>query len=374
MELNVEKAVLFGILQKIQTIIEKKTTMPILSHVLLQAKSNLEITATDLELLIKGNCPAQIIQEGKLAVPGAKLYEIIRLLNCDQVYLKENENHWLDIKGGHAFFSLATLPAEEFPDFPETEHLKTIPIDKDLLKELIIKTQISMAREMEQENKELAGIFFEKIKSDPETSSEPRLRLVSSDGYRLTYIETPFDKADIFQFETGIIIPRKAIIEMLRLTENGELEIGFDDQVGIIKAKNSTLFIRILDKKFPYYESYIPKDNEYEARVPREELRESLKRMLIMITNKNKAAKFLFSPSKLVIQVDNSEIGNAQEDLDIEYKAEPFQIALNTSFLLDVLNVMESSTIHLGLNKKDACVLTGEEDLGFKAIIMPIVS
>ncbi|KPJ65306.1 MAG: hypothetical protein AMJ45_05245 [Syntrophobacter sp. DG_60] len=368
MELNIKKSILFDVLQKIQAVIERRTTMPILSHILLQAESSLEVTATDLELLIKGNCPAQIIQKGEVAIPGAKLYEIIRLLDCDQVYLRENENHWLDIKGGRAFFSLATLPAEDFPDFPETEHLKTISIDQDILKKLVIKTQFSMAREMEEASRELSGIFFEKIKSDI-----PKIRLVSSDGYRLTYMEAPFSELDVFQFETGIIIPRKAITEMLRLTEGGSLEIGFDDRVGIVRAKTNTLFIRVLDKKFPHYKSYIPKDDEYEARASRDELREILKRMLVIITSKNKAARFLFNPSKLKVEVDNSEIGTAHEDLDIEYKAEPFQIMLNTSFLLDALNVMESPIVHLGLNKDKACVLTGEEDLGFKALIMPIV-
>lgn len=369
MELNVKKYALLETLQKVQTVIEKRTTMPILSHILLEAKSNLEITATNLELLIKGNCPAQTVQTGKLAIPGAKLYEIIRLLDCEQVYLKENERHWLDIKGGRAFFSLATLPAEDFPNFLQTGHLKTASIDQNLLKRLITKTHFSMARDTEETNRELQGIFFEKIKSDI-----PKIRLVSSDGYRLTYVEAAFSELNAFQFETGVIIPHKAITEILRLTESESLEIGLDEKVGIVKTKTNTLFIRVLDENFPHYESYIPEDNESEARIPREDLREILKRMLVIITSKNKAARFLFSPFKLKVEVDTSEIGTAQEDLDIEYRAEPLQIMLNTSFLLDVLNVMESPIVHLGLNREKACVLTGEEDLGFKAIIMPIVS
>jgi len=369
MELEVNRTELLNVLQKTQTIIEKKSTMPILSHVLLQADEDLKIIATDLELKIESICPAKVIQRGEIAIPGTKLYEITRLLSSESVYLKEKENHWVDIKGGRAFFSLASLPAEDFPTFPQTGHLKTVSISANQLRKLIIKTQFSMAREIDETNKELAGIYFEKVSLD-----QPKVRLVSSDGYRLTYIEAPLPDLDVFQFEKGIIIPKKAVIEILHLTEEKEpLEIGFDETIGIVKTKNNSLFIRLLDKKFPHYESYIPKAYKCEATVPKDGLKEILKRMLTIITTKNKAAKFLFSPSKLLVQVDNSEIGMAMEDIEIEYNSEPFQIIFNTSFLLDVLNVMESPMVHLGLNKEDGCVLTGEEDLGFKALIMPIV-
>jgi len=375
MEITVLREEILDPLQKIQPLIEKRSTMPILSHTLLNAEKNfLEIFATDLALAFKGVCKTVDSQPGKIVVPAKALYEIIRNLNCETVYLKENENQWLEIKGRNSYFSLASLPVEEFPLFPETEHFNLVSISGELLNKAITKTYFSMAKEELDTN--LAGLCCEKM--------DKKLRFVSTDRFRLTYMEFPFEEANMLQFEKNIMIPKKAVLEILRLNPQETLQIGFDSNAGVIKTPASPadgngnlLYIRLMENRFPQYQHIIPEKNEYEAKIPKLPLKDILRRMNILVSEKIKVAEFLFTKDRLRLFVDNPEIGKAEETLEIEILPRPkeMKFTFNISYLLDVLNALDSEIITFGLNttEKTPCVITGENDIGFKGLIVPII-
>jgi len=375
MKITVLREEILDPLQKIQPLIEKRSTMPILSHTLLNAEKNfLEIFATDLALAFKGVCKTVDSQPGKIVVPAKALYEIIRNLNCETVYLKENENQWLEIKGRNSYFSLASLPVEEFPLFPETEHFNLVSISGELLNKAITKTYFSMAKEELDTN--LAGLCCEKM--------DKKLRFVSTDRFRLTYMEFPFEEANMLQFEKNIMIPKKAVLEILRLNPQETLQIGFDSNAGVIKTPASPadgngnlLYIRLMENRFPQYQHIIPEKNEYEAKIPKLPLKDILRRMNILVSEKIKVAEFLFTKDRLRLFVDNPEIGKAEETLEIEILPRPkeMKFTFNISYLLDVLNALDSEIITFGLNtaEKTPCVITGENDVGFKGLIVPII-
>jgi len=392
MEIRILREEILNPLQKVQPLIEKRSTMPILSHVLLDAKENsLDIFATDLLLAFKGTCKPTVSQPGKIVVHAKALYEIIRNLNCEEIYLRENENQWLEIKGGNSFFSLASLPVEEFPSFPEIGHFDLVSISGELLNKAITKTYFSMAKE--ELDTHLAGLCCEKI--------DKKLRFVSTDRFRLTYMEIPFEDTEVLQFEKNIMIPKKAVLEILRLNPRETLEIGFDNSAGVIKIPPSPavsaparpaggdrqagengdlLYIRLMENRFPQYQHIIPEKNEYEAKIPKAPLKDILRRMNILVDEKNKVADFLFTKDKLTLFLDNPEMGKAQETLEIEVVpgrnlTKEMKFIFNISYLLDILNVLDSEIFIFGLNtaEKTPCVITGENDLGFKAFIVPIM-
>ncbi|MDL1956186.1 MAG: DNA polymerase III subunit beta [Candidatus Desulfofervidus auxilii] len=365
MKLIVERQNLYSCLQKIRPFIGKKTTMPILSHILLEARENeLIMMATDLELAFKGSCPAEVFAPGQLPVPGKTLYDFVRTLEYEKIELKENENHWLEITGGNSYLCLATLPPDEFPTFPEIEHFHLISFPGELFRKAIMKTYFSMAKEDVDTN--LAGLCLEKQKD--------KLCFVSTDTYRLSYMEIPYADLDLLQFDKSIMLPRKAVLEILRLCSTGMLQIGFDNSAGVIKTDGYIFYFRLKENKFPEYHSIIPKKSEYEAKIPKRILKDILKRTSVLIADKFKVADFLFYRDRLIVRAENPAVGKIEENLDIEFSGDKLKMAFNISFLLDILNVMDSEEFIFGLNtERTPCVITGKNDIGFKALIMPVI-
>ncbi|GEM_PF-573440 len=373
MKLVVERNNFLKVLQKIQTIIEKKSTMPVLSHTLIETKDGkLDVLATDLELSFKGSCEAKIQTPGQIVVPARALYNIIRSLKEERVELEEDENGWLKITAGKSRFSLVSMPVEEFPVFPDIETINTVSVPPELFRKGLMKTYFSIAKE--DVNPTYAGLCLEKIKD-----SEPKLRFVSTDTFRLTYMEIPFPELEELQFESKIMVPRKAVIEMLKLSDSEKLFVGFDNQAGVIKTENALLYVRLMENKFPQYQSLIPEKCEYKAIINKDELKDILKRIIVIMTEKTKVADFIFSSNCLSIKAENTSIGTAEEEVEIEFVKEDgdkdeLKMIFNISLLLDILNALESEVFSFGLNtERLPCVITGEKDIGFKSLIAPVI-
>ncbi len=373
MKLVVERNNFLKVLQKIQTIIEKKSTMPVLSHTLIETKDGkLDVLATDLELSFKGSCEAKIQIPGQIVVPARALYNIIRSLKEERVELEEDENGWLKITTGKSRFSLVSMPVEEFPVFPDIETINTVSVPPELFRKGLMKTYFSIAKE--DVNPTYAGLCLEKIKD-----SEPKLRFVSTDTFRLTYMEIPFPELEELQFESKIMVPRKAVIEMLKLSDSEKLFVGFDNQAGVIKTENALLYVRLMENKFPQYQSLIPEKCEYKAIINKDELKDILKRIIVIMTEKTKVADFIFSSNCLSIKAENTSIGTAEEEVEIEFVKEDgdkdeLKMIFNISLLLDILNALESEVFSFGLNtERLPCVITGEKDIGFKSLIAPVI-
>jgi DNA polymerase-3 subunit beta len=369
MDFKIEREELLRGIQKAQNIVEKRTTMPILSNILLEVQnSSLAVTATDLEIGFKGSYSAQVSAPGASTISGKKLYEIVRSLSSSEVHLSEIEGTRIQIKGGSATYSLMSLPAEDFPPLPRYDEAATLKAPASQLGEMIEKVLISVAAEEMRFN--LSGVFVEKV--DSETA--PRLRLVSTDGHRLSMADRELPGVGDLDLAKGVILPRKGLVELARLLgDEGEVEFGFQNNSAVFRKDEVTLVMRLVEGSFPDYRLVLPKGSSREVRAQRGLLLEALRRMSVLLSEKFRGVKLDLAPGKLTLSVNNPEIGQAEEVIPVDYEGTPLAIGFNARYLVDALGVMRSDQIQVGFNEEaNPCQVSGPEDTGALCIIMPM--
>lgn len=372
LKLNIEKSDLLTAIGSLQNITGKKGTMAVLANILLKTKENsLELIATDLEVGIKKNIPADIMSPGSITLPSKKLFEIVRESGSDLIRLEELENNWVKIHVGTSVYNLAGISSEEYPEFPDynTEQLTAVPAE--LVIELIDKTIYSVAQERES-NFTLTGVLFEK----EEEGNKNYLKMVSSDGHRLSIMrkEAPVDLTEL-QVEKNIVIPRKGIIEIKKLCEGEEnISIGLEKKQIVLKDENSLLIIRLLTGEFPEYNniiSLINRDNYLEIeRVP---FLESLKRTSIFTDDTFNSIQLEIKNERMILSSQNIDLGNATDELKTNYSGDNITLGFNCKYLIDTLNIINGDTIKVYISSDQSpCLIESDDDIGFLSIIMPM--
>jgi len=369
MELTIQKQTLLDGLQMVQGIVEKKSSMPILSHVLIETIENgIQMTATDLQVGLRLKSTAKIEKPGGISLLAKKLFEIIRELPEEAVYLKLNENNRLFVSCKGTEYNLMGLPASDFPPLPEADLSRGLTLDGALLKEMIHKTLISISLDEGRYN--LSGIFFEY----QEAEGKSFLRMVSTDGHRLTMMDKEINPLEEGIFSKGVLLPRKAVVELIKLLESpGQVRVGFKDNQGVFIKEDTLMVMRLLEKKFPDYNLVLPKKKDKVLLISKNNLLETMKRMAVLSTDRYRGVKFLLSKGKLEIQSVNPDLGDAREDIPLEYKGTKLEAGFNARFFIDAIQVMESETLTLELSDSvSPAVLRGDKDPGFLALIMPM--
>jgi DNA polymerase-3 subunit beta len=254
MEIKINRDELYKSVSRVQSIIERKSNMPILSTILLTAMgSDVHISATDLELGFQQIIPADVIQEGSVSISGRKLFEILKESKAVNFHIKDQKENWVFISDDVAQFNLACLPADEYPAFTEPDEVVMIAIEGKMLSEMINKTIYSVTRE--ETGFKLSGVFTEKVTQDGNTY----LRMVATDGHRLSMIDKAVSNLESLELGEGIMIPKKGMLELNKMaSEGGPLQLGFKDKNCVAKKENALLVIRLLEAKFPYYHAVIP--------------------------------------------------------------------------------------------------------------------
>ena len=294
MELTVRKDELAKGLSKSQSVVERRTSMPILSNVLLEAEDErLLVAATDLETSFKGQFSARVSKPGKVTVPARKFYEIIKELPAEEIYLKEKENNFLHISAGRASFDLVGLSAEDFPNLPQVAGVPQLGISGEILSEMIEKTIFSISQEDTRFN--LAGLFVQKRTSD----GDNYLRFVSTDGHRLSLVDRSLEGLDEFELDGGVIIPRKGVAEMRKMAEEEELQLGLSQNYATLTVGEARLILRMQEGSFPDYEVVIPKVTKKKAVVNRQAFSDVLRRVAILATDRFQGVKLDFKEGLL---------------------------------------------------------------------------
>jgi DNA polymerase-3 subunit beta len=369
MELTVRREDLAKGLGRSQSVVERRTSMPILSNVLLEAEGEkLKISATDLETSFIGEYPARISRPGRLTVPARKLFEIVKELPVDELYLKEKENSYLHLSGGRANFELVGMAPDEFPQLPEATGLPELKLEADTLAEMIEKTYFSISQEDTRFN--LAGLFVEKRQTDDEQS----LRFVSTDGHRLSIVDRAIEGIEDFNMEQGVIIPRKAVAEIRKLAEEGEeLTLGLNQELGVVRKDEVILILRMQEGTFPDYKVVIPKNIKKHVLVNRRGFGDMLKRVSILAQDRFHGVRFDFKPGLLEVVSQNPDLGEAREALEADYSGEGFHLGFNARYFLDLCGAMHSEDITLSfVDEQSPCMIKGEGDPGFLSVIMPM--
>lgn len=371
MEFKIDKETFSRALQKIQGIVEKRNTMPILSNVLIEAHADrIELTATDLEVGMKSSYETTVTREGRITVSAKKLHEIVKELPEEVISFATKENDWVEIRCGKAQFSIVGLSPEEFPYFPKVNEESLIRIEGALLADMIEKTAYAICFDETKYN--LNGTFVKATVED----DRPILRMVATDGHRLSIAEKEFHGAVGPEMAKGVIFPKKGIFELKKICEEAttqELALGFMDNSAVIKKGNTVVVMRLVDGEFPDYTRVVPVANDKIVTVARDPFLHSLRRMSILSSEKFKGIRMEINGAQMVISSSNPELGEASEELEASYSGPPLSIRFNAKYLLDVLAVLSESEVALVLRDElsPAIVKPAAVD-GFTAVIMPM--
>ena len=366
MEFRAKRGDFLATLYWTQGVVERRNTMPILANVLIEAsKSDVRLTATDLEVGVRGRLDAEVSGEGTITVNAKKLYEIVREAPEETLQLKRLENDWLEVKSGKSVFKIVGMEAREFPQFPkfEKEQLSTVPAN--LLREMIEQTIFSVS--VDETRYSLNGVFVEEAGSG-------KIRMVATDGHRLALIEREIGSLNL---DKGVILPRKGLAEVRKLLEgggDGVVSMGFKENMGLIVKDDVELFMRLIEGDFPDYTKVIPKDNTQVVRIEKDELLHALRRVSILSSERYKGIKMELKQGKLSISASNPDLGEAVEEIDMDYQGKPLVVGFNARYLLDVLAVLETGG-EVEISFKDALspsLLKKGGDDGYLYVVMPM--
>ena len=375
MRLSVSKDEMQEKLSNVQNIVEKKNTMPILSHFLLDAgKEGSYIVATDLETAIKEPVMVNVEETGKLCIPARKLFEIVREIDGDlsleTAGEPAQEGGWLKVKAGTSEFKLACLSANEFPAWPAMEDEEEIIIDSRALLEMIEKTIYSAGESDTRYT--LNGLLFH---IQPKSKL---LTVVGTDGHRLALIVKEMDGEG--REDKRLIVPRKAVSELRKFlnsaTEKTKILIGKNHLLFSVEGDVQFL-TRLIEGTYPNYENVIPQGNEKKVPVSREALTKALRRVSVMSRERANAVRFDFeetgSVGSLIISSSNPDLGEAKEDLTVDYKGDKLTVGFNARYLIDTLGAMTTETVVLELQDPLSPVLVKEEGKeNYRCVVMPM--
>lgn len=332
MEFKAKRGDLLAALYWTQSIVERRNTMPILANVLIECqKGSIRVTATDLEVGIRGEVDGQIAKEGTVTVNAKKLYEIVREVPDEQIHLKRLQNEWVEIRSGKSVFKIVGMDAREFPQFPKFDEQGLSTTTAAALRGMIERTVFAVSTD--ETRYSLNGVFVEQ-------GDAGKVRMVATDGHRLAFEERELGSLGLAK---GVILPRKGVGELKKLLENadeGVVSIGFQENMGLVIKDTVELFMRLIDGDFPDYTKVIPKGNPNIAQVEHGELLQALRRVSILSSERYKGIKMDFLDSKISISANNPDLGEAVEEIETEYKGKPITIGFNARYFMDVLGVL----------------------------------
>lgn len=348
-----------------QSIADRKSTMPVLANVLIrtEGKEAVLCAATDLRVSVAAEMKAEVLEEGGMSIGAKHLFEIVKGLPGEEVSFKKTENNWAEIKAGKAKYRIVGMSDRDFPRLPDHRSVDFKEMDASTLSDMIDKTIFSVSSD--ETRRHLSGIYME--------WRGGTVRMVSTDGHRLSKVE--YEVGEGLEIETGLIIPRKGVLEMRRLLEGteGTCDLGLREGNLFVRAKDLCLSTKLVDAPFPPYQQVIPSENEKKAKAKRADLLEALRRMAIMATERNGGIRFELSDGVLRITSDNPDLGEAQEELDVEYEGESLTIGFNARYFIDVLNEMKGEGVVLEFNGElDPGMVRSEEGEAYLGVVMPM--
>ena len=370
MKLALPKTGLQRGLGRIQAIVEKRNSMPILANALLVATKGpgqLEIAATDLEVGIRGMQDADVKTAGSLTVSARKFFEIVRELPEEMVELNSTANSYLELRCARSRFTLAGTASEEFPSLAELLPGRMARLQAAVLSSMIERTVY--AASLDETRYNLNGVLFEVME-------EPgKVRMVATDGHRLASVERIIGP-EVEALTSGVIIPRKALAELKRLVDEedaDEMELGFEGNSALARKKGVTLVMRLIEGEFPNYRQVIPKEVKERVVLATEPLAQALRRVVLLSVERTRAVRFELAAGRLTISSSTPDLGEAHEELDVDYAGEGLTIGFNARYLLESLTAFRTKEVELSFQDElSPTVVRPADDVESVAVIMPM--
>ena len=339
MKFSVSKEKLLAGLQTVQNVVSTRTTLPILSNVLLHAADGqLRLTTTDLDVGVSGVIDAQIEKPGATTLPARRLANIVRELPAAEVQIEIDAKNVASIRCGQSFFKILGLPEEEFPPLPKFEGAKTFTIHQQALRDALKKT--SYAISTDETRYVLNGILF--------SFKENKLTMVATDGRRLALVdlEVEFPRSQ----EVEIIVPTKCVTELGRLLgDEGDVKMSVGENQIAFEIGGSLLVSKLIEGNYPNYRQVIPGEAKERITLERETFLNAVRRVSLLSSEKSNSVKLVFSKNNIEIAANTPDIGEANESLAVAYKGREFSIAFNPEFLQAPLRALPNDEIYLDL-------------------------
>jgi len=363
MEIKTTKDTLMEGIQIVQNAISPKSSLPILNNVLLEVEgNNLKLTATDLDIGICATIPITTQQAGATTIPARKFFDIIKALpDGSDVDLSMKKNNFVIIKSGKALFKIIGLPQEEFPQLPAFKDKDSITIKQSILREMLNLTDFAISKD--DTRFVLNGVLLS-VKGD-------QISVVATDGRRLALVKKRLSKKTLV--DRDAIIPTKTVQEVKRmLQDEGEVQIKFSDNQVLFSFENSFVLSRLIEGEYPNYRNVIPERSPKEVQIPREEFLSAARRASIFTDQDSMAIKLNIKKKKMTISKNTPYLGEAKEEIDVEYKGGPdVEIGFNPRYLIDVLKNLSDEKIVFEVNdsNKPGVVRHGEE---YTYVVLPM--
>lgn len=365
MEFEIDQSRFLSALGLAQTVADKRSNnMPILANVLLRAtKDNkLVCSATDMMISVTETMPVEVKTPGALTLGVRYLHNVVRTLPAKPLRIKGLDNHWAQLSVGRSEFKLMGQAPGDFPELPDTKGVKFTRLPGHTFADLIQKTQFSVSTDEARVN--LNGVLFE--------SNGDIGTMVSTDGHRLTKLSLPLTGPKL---ERGIIIPRKGMLEIKRVLDRvqGEVGLAVDGQHLYLQADELVLSVKLNNVVFPPYEQVIPREYKRRVTALRDEMIDVLRRAEVMAPEKTATVRLELEKDSLKLTADNPDLGVAHQEIEIEYSGDPLVAGFNARYLIEVLEAMDTKQVHLDFQGElDPCVLRPVEGPDYLGVVMPM--
>jgi DNA polymerase-3 subunit beta len=363
MKFSIAREALLAPIAQVVNVVERRQTLPVLANFLIEAvDEGLRITGTDMEVELVARANADVAQTGSITVPARKLVDICRALpEGVQLNVQLNEDK-LAIHAGRSRFTLATLPAGEFPTSDQAESLANYPISQSRLRWISDKTGFAMAHQDVRHY--LNGLLLE--------FREGRVRAVATDGHRLALAEI---EADVTGEPRSLIVPRKGVLEMGRILEDVDEPLNVIIGQGFLKIDRDRIVMttKLIDGRFPDYEAVIPLETDQALVLDRAEMTHALQRAAILSNEKYRGVRLDLDPGTVRVVAHNPQQEEAVEEVEAEHPFDKLKVGFNVNYLLDALGAIDGDKVRIALrDANSSCLVTGIEDESVRQVVMPL--
>ncbi len=372
LEMEIDRHAFLSTLYKAQGVVDKKSTVNVLSHLLIEPSSDghVRLTGTDYDVVLQAELPAQVLQGGSACVNGKSLFDVAKSLDAPTVHLQTLPNHWMEVTAGRSRFKLAGISSDDFPEITTPAEVAWLSMPRATFKDLIEKTAFSVSDDETRMN--LNGVFF---KVEPGTDGQARLTMVSTDGHRLSKVQTEVEIEGYAGQSHQAIVHKKGVQEVRRLLEDDapNIDVGFARGFILLRAGGSTFTVRQIEDTYPDYERVIPPQSPVRVEVNRQRMIQAIRRIAILTSSKTYIVRMELSEGRLAFTTSNPDYGEGRDEIDVDYAGEGLVIGFNYGYILDVLGVLKSDTVMVECSDGfSPTVLTSPAEPGALFVVMPM--
>ena len=369
MEITVSKLELLRELSATQGVVERKTTIPILSNYLFEAGGDrLSLTATDLDLSLRTSCNAKVKKEGSCTIPARKLHDYVKLLPDADITIKLLENHWVSIRCGRSITKMVGMARSNFPSLPVFPSAGVVTIPSQVLRGMIARTGFAIANEESRYTLNGALMVLK-----PES-----ITMVATDGHRLAHVERNSEKFEGISGELKTLVPKKAMDELKSLVDSTDvetIEFAKDESTLFFRIGPRLLTSRQLTGQFPNYEAVLPKDNTKSIALHGEDLAAAISRVAQFADERSRAVRLKLEKGELKLSASSTETGESEDSIETDYNGEPLTIGFNAQYIIDFLKATGSGDVRLELKDAQSAGQlrpAESEDYKYRYIVMPM--